>query len=243
MVYYFKDFWEECADNMSNVAVLIPCYNEENTIFDVVRNFRKFLPNADIYVYDNNSTDRTAVFAELAGAIVRKSPKQGKGNVIQQMFKDIDKDCYLIVDGDDTYPAESAKEMVDIILDRQADMVVGDRLSSTYYKENKSLARAIGNHLVCNLTNKLFDGNVTDVMSGYRALNRNYVNTINLHSEGFEIETEMTIMALASNMKIKSIPIQYRDRPEGSKSKLHTYSDGYKVVKLILKMKKEIINV
>lgn len=224
---------------MGNVVVLIPCYNEENTIFDVVHDFRQYLPNADIYVYDNNSTDHTAVFAELAGAIVRKAPKQGKGNVIQQMLKDVDADCYLIVDGDDTYPAESAKEMVDMILNGQADMVVGDRLSSTYYEENKSLARAMGNHLVCSLINKLFDGNVTDVMSGYRAIGRNYVNTIDLHSEGFEIETEMTIKALTCHMKIKSIPIQYRDRPDGSKSKLHTYSDGYKVVKLILKIKKE----
>ena len=227
---------------MSNVAVLIPCYNEENTIFDVVRNFKQCLPNADIYVYDNNSTDHTAVFAELAGAIVRKAPKQGKGNVIQQMFKDIDADCYLIVDGDNTYPVEPAREMIDIILNGQADMVVGDRLSSTYYEENKSLARAMGNHLVCSLINKLFDGNVTDVMSGYRALSRNYVNTIDLHSDGFEIETEMTIKALTSRMKIKSIPIQYRDRPEGSKSKLHTYSDGYKVLKLIVKMKRKIKN-
>lgn len=216
-------------------AVLIPCYNEEPTIGKVVGDFRKILPEAEIYVYDNNSTDNTAVAAEEAGATVRKEPRQGKGNVIRQMLRDIDADCYIMVDGDDTYPVENAVEMCMAIYEG-ADMVVGDRLSSTYFTENKRLFHNEGNMLVRFLINKLFNSDIHDIMTGYRALSRPFAKNFPVISRGFEIETEMTIHALDKNFLIKEMPVDYRDRKENSLSKLNTYKDGIKVVGTIVRL-------
>lgn len=221
------------------IAILIPCYNESKTIKKVVKDYKKVLPKSDIYVYDNNSTDGSDEIARKAGAIVKYEHKQGKGNVIRTMFKDIDADCYLIVDGDDTYPKENAREMCEYILNKEADMVIGDRLSSTYFKENKRLFHNFGNRLVRLLINKLFDNSIKDIMTGYRAFSYDFVKTFPVLSKKFEIETEMTIHALDKNFLIKEIPIQYRDRPKGSVSKLSTYSDGFKVLKTIGKLFKE----
>ncbi len=221
------------------IAVLIPCYNEAKTIKKVVLDYQKYLPNATIYVYDNNSSDKTDAIAQKAGAIVKYEYKQGKGNVIRSMFKDIDADCYLMVDGDDTYDAKSSKEMCDMILNKKADMVIGDRLSSTYFTENKRKFHNFGNKLVRFLINFLFKSNVHDIMTGYRAFSFSFVKTFPVLSKGFEIETEMTIHALDKNFLIKEIPIEYRDRSVGSVSKLNTFSDGYKVLKTIKRLFKE----
>ena len=218
---------------MSKIAVLIPCYNEAQTIKKVVEDFKKELPDADIYVYDNNSSDETAKIAKEAGAIVRHEYMQGKGNVIRRMFREINADCYLMTDGDDTYPANQAKEMCDLILNGQAEMVVGDRLSSTYFTENKRKFHNFGNVLVRFLVNKIFKSNVRDIMTGYRAFSKTFVKSFPVISSGFEIETEMTIHALDKKMKLENVLIEYRDRPEGSVSKLNTVSDGIKVLKTI----------
>ena len=221
------------------IAVLIPCYNEEKTIEKVVKDYKEALKDANIYVYDNNSTDKTGELAKKAGAIVIKEPRQGKGNVIRAMFRDIDADCYLMIDGDDTYPSENAKEMCDLVLNDGMDMVIGDRLSSTYFKENKRPFHNFGNRLVRFLINKLFDNNIRDIMTGYRAFSYEFVKSFPVLSKGFEIETEMTIHAVDKNFKLKEIPVQYRDRPKGSVSKLNTYSDGFKVIKTIATLFKE----
>ena len=221
------------------IAVLIPCYNESVTIEKVIKDYKKVLPEADIYVYDNNSTDGTDVIAKKAGAIVKYEYKQGKGNVIRSMFRDIDADCYLMIDGDDTYPCESAREMCNYILDGKADMVIGDRLSSTYFKENKRAFHNFGNKLVRFLINKLFKSKIKDIMTGYRAFSYDFVKTFPVLSKGFEIETEMTIHALDKNFKLVEIPVEYRDRPDGSISKLNTFSDGFKVLKTITRLFKE----
>ena len=221
------------------IAVLIPCYNESKTIEKVVKDYKKELPNADIYVYDNNSSDGTDEIAKNAGAIVKYEYKQGKGNVIRSMFKDIDADCYLMIDGDDTYSVGNAKEMCKYILDGKADMVIGDRLSSTYFTENKRPFHNFGNKLVRWLINTLFKSNVKDIMTGYRAFSYEFVKTFPVLSKGFEIETEMTIHALDKNFLLKEIPIGYKDRPAGSVSKLNTYSDGFKVLKTIARLFKE----
>ncbi len=223
----------------SKIAVLIPCYNESKTIEKVVKDYKKALPEADIYVYDNNSTDGTAEIAEKAGAIIKHEYRQGKGNVIRSMFRQIDADCYLMVDGDDTYPAESAREMCDLVLERKADMVVGDRLSSTYFTENKRPFHNFGNRIVRFLINKLFKNKIKDIMTGYRAFSYEFAKTFPVLSKGFEIETEMTIHAVDKNFMIQEIPVTYRDRPEGSVSKLNTYKDGFKVLKLIATLFKE----
>ena len=215
------------------IAVLIPCYNESKTIAKVVDDYQKALPEADIYVYDNNSTDGTDKIAEKAGAIVKYEYRQGKGNVIRSMFRDIEADCYLMVDGDDTYDATNAKEMCTYVLEGKADMVIGDRLSSTYAKENKRLFHNFGNNLVRFLINMIFQNHVNDIMTGYWAFSRDFVKSFPILSKGFEIETEMTIHAVDKNFKLVEIPIIYRDRPEGSVSKLNTYSDGLKVLKTI----------
>ena len=216
-------------------AVLIPCYNEELTINKVVSDFHKALPEAEIYVYDNNSTDNTYFEAEKAGAIVRREPRQGKGNVIRQMLRDIDADCYLMVDGDDTYPAEYAVELCKGVEDGY-DMVIGDRLSSTYFTENKRMFHNEGNRLVRFLINKLFDSHIQDIMTGYRAMSRQFAKNLPVISKGFEIETEMTIHALDKNFLIKATAIEYRDRKGDSVSKLNTFSDGIKVIKTILRL-------
>ncbi len=221
------------------IAVLIPCYNEAKTIEKVVKDYKSVLPDADIYVYDNNSKDGTDKIAKKAGAIVKYEYKQGKGNVIRSMFKDIDADCYIMIDGDDTYPKENAKEMCDLILEGKADMVIGDRLSSTYFQENKRPFHNFGNVLVRWLINTLFKSNVRDIMTGYRAFSYEFVKTFPVLSKGFEIETEMTIHALDKNFLLKEVQVDYRDRPEGSVSKLNTYSDGFKVLKTIARLFKE----
>lgn len=223
----------------AKIAVLIPCYNESKTISKVVKDYKKALPDADIYVYDNNSTDGTDKIAKKAGAIVRYEYKQGKGNVVRSMFRDIDADCYLMIDGDDTYPAENAKEMCDLVLAGKADMVVGDRLSSTYFTENKRLFHNFGNRLVRFLINKLFKNNIKDIMTGYRAFSYDFVKGFPVLSKGFEIETEMTIHAVDKNFKVLEIPVQFRDRPNGSVSKLNTYKDGFRVLKTIASLFKE----
>lgn len=215
---------------MDKVAVLIPCFNEEKTIKKVVRDFKTVLPEVNIYVYDNNSSDRTAEIAAEAGAIVRNEYMQGKGNVIRRMFREIDAQCYIMADGDDTYPAESAPEMVDKVLNHNADMVVGDRLSSTYFTENKRPFHNFGNNIVRNSINTLFRSNIKDIMTGYRAFSYEFVKTFSVLSKGFEIETEMSIHAVDKNMQVENVVIEYRDRPEGSVSKLNTYSDGIKVL-------------
>ena len=224
---------------MGKVAVLIPCYNEEKTVAKVVQDYRAALPQADIYVYDNNSTDRTAELAAQAGAIVRREYRQGKGNVIRSMFRQIDADCYLMTDGDDTYPAEAAPQMVRMILEGEADMVNGDRLSSTYFTENKRPYHNGGNRLVRGLINRLFQADVRDIMTGCRAFSRSFVKTFPVLSRGFEIETEMTIHAVDKNFLIREIPIEYRDRPEGSVSKLNTYSDGARVLATVFRLYKD----
>jgi glycosyltransferase involved in cell wall biosynthesis len=215
------------------IAVLIPCYNESSTIKKVIEDFKRELPNADIYVYDNNSVDRTDEIALSLGAIVRYEYRQGKGNVIRTMFRDIDADCYLMVDGDDTYPAEFAQQMVETVLNKKADMVIGDRLSSTYFSENKRKFHNMGNVLVRKLVNSIFKGNVKDIMTGYRAFSPAFVKSFPVMSKGFEIETEMTIHALDKNLSISSIPVTYRDRPMGSISKLDTYFDGFNILKTV----------
>ena len=225
--------------NDKKIVVLIPCYNEAKTIGKVITDYKKALKNADIYVYDNNSTDGTDKIAEKKGAIVKYEYKQGKGNVVRSMFKDIDADCYLIIDGDDTYPKEVAQEMCNLVLEGKADMVTGDRLSSTYFKENKRPFHNLGNRLVRGLINLLFHSNIKDIMTGYRACSYEFVKTLPVLSKGFEIETEMTIHALDKNFIIKEIPVNYRNRPKGSESKLNTFKDGYKVLKTIAKLFKE----
>ena len=222
----------------NKIAVLIPCYNEAITIEKVIKDYRAALPDADIYVYDNNSTDETAVIAEKAGAIVRYEYRQGKGNVIRSMFREIEADCYLMIDGDDTYPAESAQALCNLVLSGNADMVIGDRLSSTYFQENKRPFHNLGNELVRNSINLLWHPSkpILDVMTGYRAFSPIFVKTFPILSEGFEIETEMTIHALDKNLMIESIPVQYKDRPDGSESKLNTYSDGMKVLLTIFNL-------
>lgn len=221
---------------MDKIAVLIPCYNEEKTVEKVVSDFRRVLPEASVYVYDNNSSDRTAELAEAAGAIVRHEYQQGKGNVIRRMFREIDAEVYIMTDGDDTYPAEYAREMADKVLYHQADMVVGDRLSSTYFTENKRPFHNFGNSLVRNSINSLFHTDIKDIMTGYRAFSYQFVKTFPVLSKGFEIETEMTIHAADKNMQVENVVIGYRDRPEGSISKLNTYSDGAKVLMIIAKL-------
>ena len=219
---------------MSRIAVLIPCYNESQTIGKVVREYREALPEADIYVYDNNSTDGTDEIARAEGAIVR-----GKGNVVRSMFRDIDADCYLMTDGDDTYPAENARQMADLVLNKGVDMVIGDRLSSTYFTENKRPFHNSGNRVVRWLINKLFHNDVRDIMTGYRAFSRLFVKTFPVLSKGFEIETELTIHAVDKNYLLEEIPVTYRDRPEGSESKLNTFSDGFKVLGTIASLFRE----
>ena len=221
----------------SKIAVLIPCYNEAATIEKVVDDFRRELPEAAIYVYDNNSSDNTGELARAHGAIVRREPRQGKGNVVRQMFRDIEADCYLMVDGDDTYPAEAARELCDPILAGEVDMTVGDRLSNgSYAHENGRAFHGFGNDLVRFCTNHLFGGKIKDIMTGYRAFSYQFVKTYPVLSRGFEIETEMTIHALQRNMQVDNVVIEYRDRPEGSESKLNTYSDGFKVLGTILRL-------
>ena len=218
---------------MDKIAVLIPCYNEEKTIEKVVRDWKKELPEAVIYVYDNNSKDRTVELAEKTGAVVRHEYAQGKGNVIRRMFREIDAECYIMVDGDDTYPAEYGKQMTELVLQKKTDMVVGDRLSSTYFEENKRPFHNFGNSLVRGSINHLFHTNIRDIMTGYRAFSFLFAKSFPVLSKGFEIETEMTIHAVEKNMRIENVIIEYRDRPSGSESKLNTYSDGLKVLKTI----------
>ena len=216
---------------MAKVAVLIPCYNEELTVEKVVKDFRTYLPMASIYVYDNNSSDNTFELAQKAGAIVRKEPKQGKGNVVRSMFRDIDADVYILVDGDDTYPASEVEKLITPVLEEGVDMVIGDRLSNgTYASENKRGFHNFGNNLVKGLINSLFNSNVQDIMTGYRAYSKKFIKCIPVMSDGFQIETEMTIFSLVYGMKLKEVPITYQDRPEGSVSKLNTFSDGFKVL-------------
>lgn len=221
---------------MDKIAVIIPCYNEAQTITKVVSDAKNNLPDATIYVYDNNSNDDTAKFAAEAGAIVKHEYLQGKGNVIRRMFRDIDANCYLMIDGDDTYPLEYAREMCDLVLNEQADMVVGDRLSSTYFTENKRPFHNFGNSFVRFSINKLFKSNIKDIMTGYRAFGFNFAKTFPVLSKGFEIETEMTIHAVYNNMDVRNVIVEYRDRPEGSESKLSTYSDGFKVIMTIVRL-------
>ncbi len=226
---------------MKKIAVLIPCYNEEKTVRKVVEDYRRELPEALIYVYNNNSSDKTyEIASEMAQTdnhiIVVNEYRQGKGNVIRSMFKDIEADCYLMIDGDDTYPPEFAGEMVRYVLDGQADMVIGDRLSSTYFTENKRPFHNFGNVLVRKLINKFFKSNIKDIMTGYRAFSKSFVKGFPVLSHGFEIETEMSIFAIDKNYLLKEIPVTYRDRPQGSESKLNTYSDGFKVIKTIFRL-------
>lgn len=220
-------------------AVLIPCFNEEKTIGKVVRDFRTALPDADIYVYDNNSTDRTALLAAEAGAVVRHEHEQGKGNVIRRMFREVEADCYLMVDGDDTYPAHHATAMVEAVRDEQVDMVIGDRLSSTYFQQNKRPFHNSGNRLVRSLICRLWHTEVKDIMTGYRAFSRRFVKLFPVMSGQFEIETEMTIHALDKRFRLKEVPVDYRDRPAGSVSKLNTFKDGWKVLMTIVTLFKE----
>lgn len=221
---------------MGRIAVLIPCYNEQQTIEKVVKDFKQALPQAEIYVYDNNSTDETARIAEQAGAKVCHEYKQGKGSVVRRMFQEIEADCYILTDGDDTYPAQNAPEMARLVLERQADMVVGDRLSSTYFTENKRPFHNFGNSLVRAAINWIFKSDVKDIMTGYRAFSRRFVKTFPVLSRGFEVETEMTIFAISMDMTLQNVVIDYRDRPQGSTSKLNTLSDGRKVLLTILNL-------
>lgn len=221
---------------MDKIAVLIPCYNESKTIEKVVTDYKKALPEATIYVYDNNSTDNSVEIAKAAGAKVRHEYMQGKGNVIRRMFAEIDADCYLMVDGDDTYPADNAREMCDRVLKKQTDMVIGDRLSSTYFDENKRPFHNFGNTIVRAGINILFHSDIRDIMTGYRAFSYRFVKTFPILSKGFEIETEMTIHAIDKNMSMENVVVEYRDRPDGSESKLNTYSDGMKVLGTIIRL-------
>ncbi len=221
---------------MDKIAVLIPCYNEAQTIAKVVQDVKKTLPEAVIYVYDNNSTDRTVELAKEAGAIVRYEYQQGKGNVIRRMFREIDAECYLMIDGDDTYPLNCAREMVEKVLMRHADMVVGDRLSSTYFTENKRPFHNFGNSLMRVGINSLFGSDIKDIMTGYRAFGYEFVKTFPVFSKGFEIETEMTIHAVNYNMQVENVVVEYRDRPAGSESKLNTYSDGMRVIRKMFQL-------
>ncbi len=223
---------------MDKIAVLIPCYNEAQTIAKVVSDARNALPEAVVYVYDNNSTDDTVKLAAEAGAVVRHEYKQGKGNVIRRMFREIEAECYLMIDGDDTYPLDCAKEMVDKVLERHADMVVGDRLSSTYFTENKRPFHNFGNSLMKVGINSLFHSDIKDIMTGYRAFSYEFVKTFPVFSKGFEIETEMTIHAVNYNMQVENVVVEYRDRPKGSVSKLNTYSDGIRVIRKMLQLYK-----
>ena len=217
-------------------AILVPCYNESATIEKVVLDFKKIMPNADIYVYDNNSTDNSDNIARNAGAIVRYEYKQGKGNVVRSMFRDINADCYIMVDGDDTYPPETALEFEKLILEGKADMVIGDRLSSTYFEENNRLFHNTGNRLVRRFINLFFKSDLKDIMTGMRGFSYDFVKSFPISSKEFEIETEMSVFALMHNFKIMEIPIEYRDRIEGSESKLNTYKDGYKVIMMIFSL-------
>lgn len=221
---------------MDKIAILIPCYNEEKTIAKVVKDAKAALPEAVIYVYDNNSTDRTVELAREAGAQIRYEHMQGKGNVIRRMFREIEAECYIMVDGDDTYPMEYAREMADKVLTYNADMVVGDRLSSTYFTENKRPFHNFGNTIVRSSINRLFHCEIKDIMTGFRAFSYGFVKTFPVLSTGFEIETEMTIHAVYNNMQIENVIVDYRDRPEGSESKLNTFSDGFKVLRTIMKL-------
>ena len=221
---------------MDKIAVLIPCYNEEQTIGKVVRDVKEVLPEAVVYVYDNNSKDRTIEVATKAGAIIRHEYKQGKGNVIRRMFREIDAQCYLMIDGDDTYPLDCAREMVNRVLEYHADMVVGDRLSSTYFTENKRPFHNFGNSLMRFGINTLFRSDIKDIMTGYRAFCYEFVTTFPVVSQGFEIETEMTIHAVNYHMQVDNVIVEYRDRPEGSESKLNTYSDGMRVIRKMLQL-------
>ena len=221
---------------MDKIAVLIPCYNEAKTVEKVVQDFKRVLPDATIYVYDNNSSDGTDKLAREAGATVCYEYQQGKGNVVRRMFQEIDAECYIMTDGDDTYPAEFAPEMVEKVLNRKVDMVVGDRLSSTYFQENKRPFHNFGNSLVRFCINHIFQSNIKDIMTGYRAFSYLFVKTFPVLSRGFEIETEMTIHAISMNMALDNVIIEYRDRPEGSESKLNTVSDGLKVLRTILNL-------
>jgi len=224
---------------MDKIAVLIPCYNEEKTVEKVVKDAKAALPEATIYVYDNNSSDKTVELARAAGAVVRHEYMQGKGNVIRRMFREIDAECYIMVDGDDTYPMEYAPEMVEKVLSHNADMVVGDRLSTTYFTENKRPFHNFGNSIVRKSINTLFKSDIKDIMTGYRAFSYSFVKTFPVMSKGFEIETEMTIHAVNNNMQVENVLIEYRDRPEGSVSKLNTYSDGIKVLFTIARLFRE----
>ena len=223
---------------MDKIAVLIPCYNEAQTIAKVVSDARNALSEAVVYVYDNNSTDDTVKLAAGAGAVVRHEYKQGKGNVIRRMFREIEAECYLMIDGDDTYPLDCAKEMVNKVLERNADMVVGDRLSSTYFTENKRPFHNFGNSLMKVGINSLFHSDIKDIMTGYRAFSYEFVKTFPVFSKGFEIETEMTIHAVNYNMQVENVVVEYRDRPKGSVSKLNTYSDGIRVIRKMLQLYK-----
>ena len=225
--------------DMDKIAVLIPCYNEEKTIGKVVRDAKAALPESTIYVYDNNSTDRTVEIAGEAGAVIKHEYMQGKGNVIRRMFREIDAESYIMVDGDDTYPMEFAGEMVDKVLNHNADMVVGDRLSSTYFTENKRPFHNFGNSIVRGSINQLFGCDIKDIMTGFRAFSYQFVKTFPVMSKGFEIETEMTIHAVSNNMQVENVIVEYRDRPEGSESKLNTYSDGIKVIMTIIRLYRE----
>jgi len=221
---------------MDKIAVLIPCYNEEKTIAKVVKDARAALPEAVIYVYDNNSTDRTVELAREAGAVIRYEYMQGKGNVIRRMFREVEARCYIMVDGDDTYPMEFAPEMVDKVLHHNADMVVGDRLSSTYFSENKRPFHNMGNSLIRASINRLFQCDIKDIMTGFRAFSYGFVKTFPILSKGFEIETEMTIHAVYNQLQIDNVIVDYRDRPEGSVSKLNTYADGFRVLGTIFRL-------
>lgn len=221
---------------MDRIAVLIPCYNESQTIEKVVRDVRAVLPEAVVYVYDNNSTDGTGDIARAAGAVVRREYRQGKGNVIRRMFREVDAQCYLMLDGDDTYPPEAAPELVRMVLEQGADMVVGDRLSSTYFQENKRPFHNFGNSLVRASINALFHSDIKDIMTGYRAFSYQFVKTFPVLSSGFEIETEMSIHAVDKKLYVENVVVDYRDRPAGSVSKLNTYSDGARVLMTILRL-------
>ena len=225
--------------NDKKIAVLIPCYNEELTVEKTVNDFKRVLPNADIYVYNNNSKDRTKELALKSGAIVRDEYRQGKGAVVRSMFRDIDADVYIMVDGDDTYPAEEVDGLITPVLEGKADMVIGDRLSSTYYTENKRPFHNFGNSLVKGLINFLFKSDLNDIMTGYRSFSKKFVKCMPVMSDGFQIETEMTIFALTNNMQVVNVPITYRDRPEGSESKLNTFSDGFKVLLTLFNLFKD----
>lgn len=225
--------------NDKKIAVLIPCYNEELTVEKTVSDFKRVLPNADIYVYNNNSKDRTKELALKVGAIVKDEYRQGKGAVVRSMFRDIDADVYIMVDGDDTYPAEEVEGLITPVLEGKADMVIGDRLSSTYYTENKRPFHNFGNSLVKGLINFLFKSDLNDIMTGYRSFSKKFVKCMPVMSDGFQIETEMTIFALTNNMQVVNVPITYRDRPEGSESKLNTYSDGFKVLLTLFNLFKD----